>query len=266
MTEIPEHLLKRSKAAKAKAEGAEPPADSPAPAAATPAVAPAAAPAAAAKAAAPAKAEPPAPKPDIPVVAAYKERKKIPVWAMVALSILPIWAFMYVKALTPEKAEAVGPMGAGEQVYTSICAGCHGGSGEGGAGYPFADGEIGKTFPHIEDQLRYVYFGTSGYQTAGVEIYGNPDRPGGAHITGARGPMPPQGGTLTDAEILEAVCYERYGVGGLEQDATYETWCAETSEIHAALASGSSTLANLHETFTDIIPIGDAPVEGSAPS
>ena len=51
-------------------------------------------------------------------------------------------------------------------------------------------GSVLKTFPHIEDQLRYVYYGTEGYNAAGIEIYGNPDREGGPHITGASGVMP----------------------------------------------------------------------------
>lgn len=260
VTEIPEHLLKRSQAARAKS-GGDAPADAPAPAA-TPAVAAAAAPAAVAKAAAPAPAAPVA-KPDSPVVAAYRARKKTPVWAMLGLSILPVWGFMYVRALTPQKVEAQGPLGAGAKTYTAACAGCHGGAGEGGVGYAFTEKSIIKTFPHIEDQLRFVYFGTDNYIAAGVDVYGDPNREGGPHIAGAKGKMPPQGGSLSDVEILNVVCHERYTLGGMEEGEEFEKWCSETSEIHAALASGSSTLANLHETFDDIIPIGDVPVAGS---
>lgn len=262
MTEIPEHLLKRSQAAKSKSTGAEAPADSAG--AATPAVAAPAAPAAP-RAAAPAVPAAAAPKPDIPVVVAYKQRRKVPVWAMLTLSILPVWAFMYLRAVTPQAVEAVGPLAAGAETY-NVCSSCHGGGGEGGVGYPFANGEVIKTFPHIEDQLRFVYFGSQAYQDAGVEIYGNPDRPGGPHVTKARGVMPAQGGALTDVEILNVVCHERYTLGGYEEGMEYEKWCSESSEIHAALASGSSTLANLHETFKDIIPIGDVPVAGSPAS
>lgn len=260
VTEIPEHLLNRSKAAKAKADGAEAPAAAPA----SDAPAPVAAAPAAVKVAAPAAPAPPATKPDAPVVAAYKERRKIPVWAMITLSILPVWAFMYVKALTPEAAKAEGPLAAGATAYGQ-CSACHGGAGEGGVGYAFSGGEVIKTFPHIEDQLRFVYFGSQDYENAGIDIYGNPDREGGAHITKAQGVMP-SGVTsfgLTDVDILNVVCHERYTLGGLEHGEEYETWCSETSEIHAALAGGTSTLANLHETFTDIMPIGDVPVAGS---
>ena len=279
MTEIPEHLLKRSKERRAALGlgGDDAPAgDAPA---ATPAVreasAPAAAPAASApvgRAAAPAPAAAPPPKPDSPVVAAYKRRRRIPYWAMAALSLMPIWAFMYWRSLT-QQAEAVeGPLGMGAEVYGS-CSSCHGGAGEGGLGYAFANGEVLKTFPHIEDQLRYVYFGTGEYNLAGVEVYGNPEREGGAHVTGARGLMPQQGSTvggdLTDYEILAVVCHERYTLGGADSAGEYaeefEQWCSEESEIFVALEAGT-TLAMLNETFEEIIPIGDEPVPGSPPS
>ncbi len=99
MTEIPEHLLKRSRDRRAAAGGAS---DSPGPEVATtgdttPAEAAPAAPAAtgpAARTAAAAPAEPPAKAPDSPVVAAYRARRKVPFWAMAALALLPIWTFM----------------------------------------------------------------------------------------------------------------------------------------------------------------------------
>lgn len=274
MTEIPEHLLKRSKAAKAKAEGAEPPADAPAAAAGSsaPAKAEAATPAVAAKAAAPAApAGPPPAKPDIPVVAAAKSRKRIPFWAMATLSLLPLWAFMYVRGLTYKEHKAAGPLGTGAEVFvSSACTGCHGANGEGGVGYAFAGGEVLKTFPHIEDQIRFVYYGTANYQAAAVTIYGNPDREGGAHETGVRGVMPNQGlgtgGTLTDAELLGVVCHERYTLGGADPGgdyaAEYEKWCAENSEIFADLEGGGD-IRTLSERFEGIIPIGDAPAAGS---
>jgi hypothetical protein len=136
-----------------------------------------------------------------------------------------------------------------------------------------------QTFPHIEDQLRFVYFGTANYNTEGVEIYGNPDREGGAHVTGALGVMPPwganAGGELTDEEILAVVCHERYDLGGADPESDdfseeFENWCAEEAPAFINLEEGG-TLADLDEAgLTDadgqpieIIDIGDAPAAGS---
>jgi hypothetical protein len=290
VTEIPEHLLKRSRDRRAAlglsppSEGGEAaPSGEPA-AAATPATTGEAAPAAPSgptpRKAAAAAAPPPPPPPDPPYVAAAKGRAKIPFWAMGALSLLPIWMFMYVRALTQETEEATGPLGEGAEVYGS-CASCHGASGEGGVGRPFAGGEVLLTFPHIEDQLRFVYFGTAEYNLAEVADYGNPDREGGPHLTGSFGVMPPQGeaagGDLTDAEILAVVCHERYTLGGADPTAEemveeYETWCSEEAPAFVALEEGTTLaeladagLTNADGQAIEIIPIGDAPAPGSPP-
>ena len=177
---------------------------------------------------------------------------------MGALSLLPIWMFIYVRALTQETEEAVGPLGEGAEVFGS-CASCHGAKGQGGVGRPFVDGEVLLTFPHIEDQLRFVYFGTAEYNLAGVTDYGNPDRPGGPHLTGSFGVMPPQGeaagGDLTDAEILAVVCHERYTLGGADPTADdtveeFETWCSEEAPAFVALEDGT-TLAELADAGLD---------------
>jgi hypothetical protein len=289
MTEIPEHLLKRSRdrraalglgggeaAPSAEGESEAAPAATPATTAATPAAAPPAGPVGRKAAAAPAEAPPP--KPDPPYVAAAKSRAKIPFWAMAALSLMPIWAFMYVRSLTEPPDTSEGPMGVGAEVYGN-CSSCHGGSGEGGSGRPLADGAVNETFPHIEDQLRFVYFGTEGYNLAGIANYGDPNREGGAHATGSFGIMPgwgaSAGGDLTDAEILAVVCHERYGLNGPDpaDEAVaeeYELWCSEESPMYAALEAGTP-LADLDTAGitgpdgapAEIIDIGDAPVEGS---
>ena len=272
MTEIPEHLLKRSKAARAQAEGGAAPVEN-AGAAATPSTTSggesAATPAVPARAAAPAApAGPPPPQPDIPVVAAAKARKKIPFWAFATLSTLPLWAFMYVRALTPTTEKVAGPLGEGATVYAG-CSSCHGSAGEGvsGLGYQFSQGEILKTFPHIEDQLRWVYAGTDAYVTAGVQIYGDPNRAGGAHITKARGVMPGQSSQLTEAQILAVVCHERFTLGGADpagaSQKEYDSWCAPTAPAWTALEDGSATFDNINTKVTGAIKVGKLPAPGS---
>jgi hypothetical protein len=128
-----------------------------------------------------------------------------------------------------------------------------------------------KSFPHIEDQIRWVYFASADYNLARVDIPGNPQREGGPHVVGALGGAMPAfgssaGGSLTDAEILAVVCHERYTLGGADPSGDFAdeftTWCSEGSEIYGALESGTP-LATLNADFPDIIPIGDAPVPGS---
>jgi hypothetical protein len=264
VTEIPEHLLKRSKAAKAKAEGAEAE-----PMAAALASTDAAASPVAATAAAPAvpagrgKAAPVAPaKPvrqDPPYVVAAKTRKKMPFWAVGALSMLPLWGFLYIRGVQPDIKPDTSPLGVGARTYSG-CAGCHGGDGSGGTGRPLWNGEVLKTFPKIEDQINFVYNGSSAYSLAGLATYGDPNREGGAHssagFNGAAMPAQGQlaGGGLTESQILAVVCDERFRLGGgtakvvagdAALTAEFNKWCAPTSQIYLDLESNSTSFAKL---------------------
>lgn len=239
MTEIPEHLLKRSRDRKAggASEASVPATTTPA----TPAPAAAATPA-------------PAPKvevkPDPPYVAAAKSRQRIPYWAMGTLALMPIFMFMYVRGLQPQEAEASGPIAIGLENYGS-CASCHGGDGGGGAGRVLNNGEALKTFPHIEDMLNWIYAGTEAFEAAGVASYGDPNREGGAHAPRSYNgsAMPAQGskygGALTEYEILGLTCYIRYELSGADETGEwaeeYEKWCSPESEVFMALQDGSLT-------------------------
>ncbi|MFN3256718.1 MAG: hypothetical protein ACE37B_13585 [Ilumatobacter sp.] len=286
MTEIPEHLLKRSRERRAAiGQGGDEGADASSPAesgaakvpattaAASPAPAAATGPAGRSPAAAPDA--PPPPKPDPHYVVAAKQRRKVPWWAMATLSLMPVWGFMYVRAVTEPPETVEGPLGIGSEVYNS-CASCHGAGGGGGVGYAFSGGEVLATFPNIEDQLRYVEYGTEGYNLAGIEIYGNPDREGGPHLTGGLGNMPGFGGQLTGYEILGVVCHERYTLGGADPTSEdyveeYERWCSPESPIFVGLQAGEVGLTDdefgpfvdaAGETF-EVMPIGSEPIPGS---
>jgi mono/diheme cytochrome c family protein len=149
VTEIPEHLLKRSRerrsaigqggddaSAATPAGGAVEKAATATPAAAAP---PPSGPAGRTAAAEPSAPKPP--KPDPHYVTAYKQRRKVPFWAMATLSLMPVWGFMYVRALTDGGEVSAGPLGEGAEVYNN-CASCHGAAGGGGVGYAFAEGEV----------------------------------------------------------------------------------------------------------------------------
>ena len=220
MTEVPEHLLQRSRDRRAAlglggGGGAEPPADAGG-AAATPAPAAAAAPAPAA-AATPATPEPPKPpEPLPPYVEASLRRKKVPVWTLPVLAFLPVWAWLYVQTLSEAPSLEPTQLEAGAEVYAS-CAGCHGAGGGGGQGRQLSQGEVVLTFPDIEGQLEFVAKGSEGTGPAGTP-YGDPAREGGQHTTYSYNgsPMPAFSESLSQTELLEVVRHEREALGGEE--------------------------------------------------
>jgi mono/diheme cytochrome c family protein len=220
LTEIPEHLLARSKARRqaiGQDEGGAPAADAPAPSAAVEPAAAAAAPAGPAAAAAPTPAKapaapaPPPAKPKAPEVVAAESRRKIPWWAVPALAGLPVWAGIYAFTLEPPTEESL-LTSEGAALYSSAgCAGCHGATGGGGVGPAFAGGAILETFSHYEDHIRWVGLGSEGWAAEVGSTYGDTNKP-----VGGVGIMPAFGGSLTEEEIALIVRYEREVLGGGE--------------------------------------------------
>ncbi len=223
MTEVPEHLLRRSRERRAAlglggGEGGPPAGEGEAPAApeGASAAAPAraeATPAAAAPAPAPAVPEPPKPPP--PYVAAALARPKVPKWAIPVLAALPLWALVYAGSLyVPSAASADPVLSEGEEIYSVQCSGCHGGTGGGGQGRPLSNGDVLLTFPDPQDHIDWVREGTA--LVGEGNPYGDPDRPGGQHIGGETtgGPMPGFGEALNEEQIIAVVRYEREILSG----------------------------------------------------
>lgn len=215
MTEIPEHLLKRSQERRAAAGLPTAGGDTPTgtPSATTPVVA---TPTAARTPAVPVAPPPVVIKPVPAVVMAAQSRHRIPIWAMPVVVFLPLWLWMYVLATQKPEVVVTGPLKEGVVVYNN-CSSCHGADGSGGVGYPLYNGSVVKTFPKIEDQINFVYNGTKGFSG---KPYGDPNRAGGARIGGQKGQMPnwgeKTGGALSDAELVAAICHERYSLGGVD--------------------------------------------------
>ena len=212
MTEVPEHLLRRSRERRGAIGGggggeAGGESAAPAPAAATPAAAetPSAEVATRTSPGAPAVAEP---EPEATYLAKPDPgRSRNPLWVMPVLIALPLWAFFYAYAFSPKKATGpVDPLVRGAEVYKSAgCSGCHGASGEGGVGPALKGGDAKLTFPNVADHISWVKTGSGPF--AGQK-YGDPNRAGGQHGP-AKGQMPAFAGTLSDADIAAVVAYER---------------------------------------------------------
>ena len=226
MTEIPEHLLARSRARReaiGQSEGDAPTADAPAASAAVeraseaaPATAtgPAGV-AAATPAKAPAAPAPPPEKPKRPEVVAAESRKKIPWWAVPALAALPAWAVLYAGTLNP-RGEQSAALTLGQQVYESNgCVGCHGPGGAGQAGvFPaFTAGEVALTFPDYNDQVAWIHSGSAGDAVGPDGGFGDPAREGGQHNVATFSGQMPGFPDLSEADVLAVARYEREVLG-----------------------------------------------------
>jgi mono/diheme cytochrome c family protein len=214
LTEVPDHLLKRSRDRRAALglggggdEGGE--AAPAAAAAATPATTGAAP--VAARAAVPVEPAAPKPPPFVPpYVRASERRARIPMWALPVVAFLPIWGVLYAQSLSAAPTKELSQLAAGAGVYSN-CTACHGATGGGGAGRQLSDGQVLLTFPNIAHQLEFVRRGDVGFNNG---KYGNPARPGGQHGGGYNGAYMPAFANLTDAQLLEVVRHERETLSG----------------------------------------------------
>ena len=245
MTEVPEHLLRRSQERRAALGGgggeSQPPAtpgEAPGTGAAASAVEPAGGSEVAPAAAAPAPVEEP-PKPLPPYVEAAVRRPKIPRYAVPVLAALPLWALVYAGTLVQPSADLDPELTEGGRVYAAACSGCHGANGEGGTGRPL--GDVLATFPDKADHIAWI---ENGSPEAG-EPYGSPDRPGGQRISGSDGyttKMPGFKDSLSPEEIAAVARYEREVLGGGEP---------EPSDGTEAAAEGPSDAEGETEPGTD---------------
>jgi mono/diheme cytochrome c family protein len=222
VTDIPEHLLARSRERRAALGlgGDDAGGAAPTPAAGAAAGGPSTAPAvpAAAAVAVPEVVEPP--RPDPPYVVAAKARPKVPIFVAPVLAALPVFAFIYWGALTPKPVAADPVLVEGAALYAANCAACHGGSGEGGVGRPLND--VVKTFPKVADHEAWVTTGSASLP-AGT-IYGV-NRV--VHGDGYTAVMPAFGTTLTKEQIAAVTRYERVQFGG--EPATAPVAAGETT-------------------------------------
>ncbi len=92
---------------------------------------------------------------------------------------------------------------AGGSVYSGKCASCHGGTGGGGVGPALNGGAVVQTFPDPVDHLRWVILGSEG----AADLYAAAGKT-------SKGGMPAWGPSLTFAELVHVVLYERQEASG----------------------------------------------------
>ncbi len=248
MSEIPEHLLKRSKAAKSKASGNEAGQSSAAesPASESTDVAAASAGAAEVPTSPPVADLPyldPEPEPERQTpeyIAAFNKRKRIPFWAMPVVLATPVWAYGLAGTLQQPMVEDPLVEEAAE-IYTAAgCSACHGAAGGGGIGYQLSDGEVLETFPEAIDMIVHVARGSSAING---EVYGAERADGNQRISGQRGNMPAQLDALSLEELELVIYHERVNLGGEDvSDERGEEWAEHVRE---GIESGAETEIDL---------------------
>jgi mono/diheme cytochrome c family protein len=260
LTEIPEHLLERSRARRAALGlGGGDAGAAPAPAASAsgesaPAEGKAAAPAKAA-AAAPAVATK-APEIELsPYAKAALARKKIPFWAVPVLLFLPLWGFLYWGTLDPAPEKAAGIAVEGATVYQK-CASCHGAGGTGGVGPELQT--VAQTFSNYKDHVWWVTNGSAGAGTGSP--YGDADRPGGQRV--AKGGMPPWGAALSAKDLLSVVYYERSHFGQATEAELAELKAIQANPALPAHFDEGSTPEDIAAQLESLIPAGFTPPAG----
>jgi mono/diheme cytochrome c family protein len=104
----------------------------------------------------------------------------------------------------------LGPdLDTGRNVYSTRCAICHGGNGQGGSGPSLA--EVLATFGDCADQIEWIGLGSNRYMEEVGPTYGDNDK----EITGV---MPQFSGALTESEIAQVAAFERQQFGGADEE------------------------------------------------
>lgn len=253
MTEIPEHLLKRSRAAKGSKAGSDDAGSATtASSAVTPAgtaPAPTGTPAIAAAAAAIPKDKEPAPAtPEPHYVQSARKRNKIPMWALPLVAGLPIWAISFAGTMQQAPVEDLLFIDAAE-AYVG-CASCHGASGGGGVGYQLSDGSVLETFPQPIDQMVHVARGSS---AIGGEAYGA-TRADGQRVAGELGVMPAHVGTYSLLELELVVFHERAILS--DEDTTSDAYLEWMDDMRERIESGEEA----HIEVDDLLACADPAV------
>ena len=141
-----------------------------------------------------------------------------------ALSLMPVWLFMYVRSRHRAAGGRRPARSASAPRCTAAAPVCHGANGEGGVGRQFAEGEVAADVPAHRGPAALRLLRHRRVQPRRRRQLRQP-RPRGRPAPGRlvrrdAGPGLDAGGDLTDDEILAVVCHERYTLGGADPAAT----------------------------------------------
>ena len=162
---------------------------------------------------------------------------------MATLSLMPVWGFIYVRALTDGPEVVAGPLGEGVEVYSN-CAGCHGADGGGGVGLRVHRGrgaaDVPATSPtRSATSTTAPRATTPRASTSTATPTGRAARTSPASAASCRRSV----SSSPDAEIVAVVCHERYTIGGADPTSEefadeYEAWCSPESPLFEGLEAG----------------------------
>ena len=152
-----------------------------------------------------------------------------PRWLAASFIIIPMIAILYaglaphgpncgtsgqldINPLTGEVQDCAGDsspfFSLGQSIYNAQCTACHGAGGGGGVGPAFTGGAVLATFSACTDHVEWVAIGTNDWPVA---TYGDTAKP-----AGGGGVMPGYQNSLSEEEIASVVLYERVAFGGEE--------------------------------------------------
>jgi mono/diheme cytochrome c family protein len=160
-----------------------------------------------------------------------------PRWLAASFIIVPMFALLYAGlapngpacgtsgqlAIDPTNGEAQSCEGdaspfftLGEGIYEANCVVCHSADGSGGVGPAFSGGAVLQTFSACADHIEWVSFGTAGFPES---TYGDTAKP-----VGGFGQMPGYENSLSEQQIAAVALYERVAFGN-EDITLAETTC-----------------------------------------
>ena len=142
-----------------------------------------------------------------PELGSARPRIKAPMLAMLLLLLLPLWAVVYLGAFGSRAKAANSPITAGAGIYNLSCSACHGAAGQGGSA---------RSLPTVRSSSSGRICKTTSTGSRREALFISARR--SAVSSSPSNAMPGFGTALSAAQIADVVCYERVNFGGAPAD------------------------------------------------